>query len=701
MPPGRRVIQGQLLTLSKRASRFYDAVKACLALARLCSSRKNNYEDAFVASFCQSYDRNYSRVSGVVKHCCFNLRSYGLRDRSVPDLTGNFLQFIPHNQRWKLSVMSDRRRRNTALQLSMLARALPPPPCDAQGVPLGAEEAVNQLRNINTVDDGLKLPDKFDLVLERMSLFRPHKKSLALSPGATVERRRKDGGYTACLAEYCKGSSLFSGSRRGDGNIDAITPSKLRRVLDTFPAPINDDGYRSIARPIALPETGNKIRIVTKEPFVKAYNGHLDRKDTFECLLHFRATGIPLKDPTEYVFRIPDDGKTRLVYSADLSNATDYLSHDTIKRVCDKLCIPPEDVLSHTYRVGDELVEPVRGTFMGLPPSWIVLSIAHEAICRMVDPAGSSYFLKGDDLAAYWTSRQWEKYQSLMTLAGFKVNLKKSFVSSTRFWFCEKGYQLTQKNKYISSYTGKSRVSLTFQRLNLSSLRYLVKQGGIDDSFISRNTRYLSEYRNYNSRAVKIIRKILLRRSPPALRYLAEYPLQLGGLSLPYRDRNLSNKFILRAMNAVHDGHVRPLTHSRVFSPLGRKALSIVDRWTSGLKFIPHTVDRPMLDVSDAMASLVSHVIQILILRGEFSPPIRGETAFYKARSLFKKRVYAAPISGRRLNKLTLSYVYDILGHETVTIESINELDCPAYVRTILLKDGKEVLPPQSLMKEI
>lgn len=81
---------------------------------------------------------------------------------------------------------------------------------------------------------------------------------------------------------------------------------------------------------------------------------------------------------------------------------------------------------------------------MGLPASWPVLSLAHYAICRVVDPT-HSFRIKGDDLIALWTDFQISHYHKLCEQVGFLVNTKKSVVSDTMGVFCEVTYRREKK----------------------------------------------------------------------------------------------------------------------------------------------------------------------------------------------------------------------------------------------------------------
>jgi hypothetical protein len=131
------------------------------------------------------------------------------------------------------------------------------------------------------------------------------------------------------------------------------------------------------------------------------------------------------------------------VYSADLKKATDGLSHQWLSWICHYLGLPASEVFITEYiDAGGSIVELLRGAFMGLPVSWTLLTLTHLIICERVDPDGY-FWLKGDDMIAYWTRAQWDKYKQLMTVTGMTINESKSFVAERRGTFCEGLYQLS------------------------------------------------------------------------------------------------------------------------------------------------------------------------------------------------------------------------------------------------------------------
>jgi len=77
---------------------------------------------------------------------------------------------------------------------------------------------------------------------------------------------------------------------------------------------------------------------------------------------------------------------------------------------------------------------------MGLPASWAILSLLHYMVFRSLGLR--SFAIRGDDAIARMTESQWRRYQSLVSMIGFPVNKKKTFIDPKRGTFCERFYAL-------------------------------------------------------------------------------------------------------------------------------------------------------------------------------------------------------------------------------------------------------------------
>jgi hypothetical protein len=186
---------------------------------------------------------------------------------------------------------------------------------------------------------------------------------------------------------------------------------------------------------VVVKELGFKARIVTKADARNVTLAHQVRKKLFRALQTVRALAAPLNAQYEITGLIKSNNK--FVFSADLSNATDTLSHDVLNMLCCKLGIPG----CYVHHVEDEFGRWKRGCPMGLPASWAILSIIHYVICHHVDPT-DQFRLAGDDLLSYWTLRSIRRYRKCIAAVGLIINDKKSFKSRTRGLFCERHYLL-------------------------------------------------------------------------------------------------------------------------------------------------------------------------------------------------------------------------------------------------------------------
>lgn len=187
----------------------------------------------------------------------------------------------------------------------------------------------------------------------------------------------------------------------------------------------------------ALPERGWKVRVITRSPGLVVAKNHQVRRVLYKQLQRIRGVRESLMGPP---LRLPvkSGGAKRKVYSADMSGATDTLRHDTLDLLASFAGVDPLElhrelkVNGRDYNVGCP---------MGLPNSWCFLSITHASICRVVDPGGS-WYIRGDDLIAYWTEGMWSLYRWLCDAVGFKLNIPKSFIAEKRGCFCEELYEL-------------------------------------------------------------------------------------------------------------------------------------------------------------------------------------------------------------------------------------------------------------------
>jgi hypothetical protein len=217
---------------------------------------------------------------------------------------------------------------------------------------------------------------------------------------------------------------------------------------------------------VVVTELGYKTRIVTRNDAYRVARAHKVRAALYPSVVCHRGCKESLA-ATPQTLELPLMKKDieRLVFSADLRKATDLMGHEWLYKVCDKLHLPYDTILEG-FEIDDdeENILVLRGVFMGMPVSWTLLEFTHMLICNEIDPHGA-WFIKGDDLIAYWTKYMIEKYQFLIKIVGFEINIPKSYISKTAGTFCEGYYVVTntENRRYL-------------QLIPTMSLRGLVQQ---------------------------------------------------------------------------------------------------------------------------------------------------------------------------------------------------------------------------------
>jgi hypothetical protein len=293
--------------------------------------------------------------------------------------------------------------------------------------------------------------------------------------------------------------------------------------------------YDTDAVPLAIPEWGGKVRIVTRHSADLIAHSHRGRRTLFSMLVKNKhcATSDTLSDPDLDVLDFSQVQPGAKVFSADLSAATDFLGWPIIKMICQKAQIDFRWV-SPTTLSG----KPVcRGTAMGLPSSWPVLSLAHYAVCAVVDP-GHAFKIKGDDLIALWPQVYIDRYYRLCAWVGFVPNKKKTVVSDRYGMFCEVTYFRTE-NK--------------LSRMKDFSIRSFVKGEPLDHiSWLKIHRRGVPLTR-LSSMFTRFFRHwIYLSKLMKVPRYL---PQACGGLGFPPRRMHQKMSWAeARAVGRCHNG---------------------------------------------------------------------------------------------------------------------------------------------------
>jgi len=255
------------------------------------------------------------------------------------------------------------------------------------------------------------------------------------------------------------------------------------------------------ARVTSVKERGYKCRIVTCNDEFRVARAHVVQRHLYRVATRNKTT-VPAELPMD----IPVvTGRTeRMVYSADLSAATDTLCHRFLDRFCNHFGIEPE-LIHHGFTVTGRTLK--RGAFMGMPASWSILELTNHYACHRADPSGS-YRTKGDDVIGYWSRKQRATYRRTARAFGYKLNVPKSFESETMGTFCEGLYCLTevggaQVSKPALSSRAPGPQSTTRYTLRLQpniSLRGLCVLGFADKLEVMSTASHEAYRRNFPSK---------------------------------------------------------------------------------------------------------------------------------------------------------------------------------------------------------
>jgi len=326
------------------------------------------------------------------------------------------------------------------------------------------------------------------------------------------------------------------------------------------------------SRVVAVKEPG-KVRMVTVSDARVVGSAHRIRKALFDAVTSRRGGGEALKFlPSILPFdrRKADEMGKRWVYSADLSKATDGLSHEWLSWICRFLDLPSSLIFSNMKVIDEDsnIYEVKRGAFMGLPASWPLLSLSHLIICERVDPFGL-FWLKGDDMIAYWRPCQWSFYKTLMAATGMTVNEGKSFKAASYGTFCEGLYELRDEGFFLKP------------SMSIRGFVHVSSKGNLYDNLATcmdeAIRRGVSRHRvwtvaRYSNRDALIFAK---ERS---IRW--SLPRELGGLGLPPESPNSLVPALIRRIfwGNLDKGISRDPTSYMPQKPFGQKWSKILSR---------------------------------------------------------------------------------------------------------------------------
>ena len=287
-----------------------------------------------------------------------------------------------HRSRWVNHQGGDK-----AAQLSFIGRALPPPPMEKARAAL-LQHRLDYTSKFETQVSILTRARAFANRWARKRVFKP-KGSLGFpswpSSSSCLERGASKGGQLRHLLANHSFDDLpiqLPHSRAG-----AVAGLECRFVQ----AALRDlsDGQPPRSRVTCLRERGLKTRVVTVSPSSCQTLGHAVRKRLLKALKSTPGTYAPLTGASSSEIGGLFVGKegTTLV-STDLTRATDLIPHDLASAIIDGLAdsgrLTPLEISvlrilagPQTLVYGEEEVLSSRGLLMGLPTSWVILSLIH------------------------------------------------------------------------------------------------------------------------------------------------------------------------------------------------------------------------------------------------------------------------------------------------------------------------------------
>jgi hypothetical protein len=191
-------------------------------------------------------------------------------------------------------------------------------------------------------------------------------------------------------------------------------------------------------RPVPLTELGCKVRVASMHPWCLAHVGRCFAKRTLPVLKRLNVTREVLQGQEVHV----QGEYGSLLYSADLSAASDYIPHEVgmtvLNALTDGLGWAEEDLDAFTTLV-DPMRSPrgltTRGLHMGLGSTWTILSLLN-AWAASSSP-NKSFRICGDDLIGQWNEAQRQEYERRIESIGLVLNRAKAF-NGNRGVFCER-----------------------------------------------------------------------------------------------------------------------------------------------------------------------------------------------------------------------------------------------------------------------
>jgi len=203
-------------------------------------------------------------------------------------------------------------------------------------------------------------------------------------------------------------------------------------------------------RPLALHEMGGKIRVASLHPAEEVMVARRLTQLWLNQLGRLITTRSMLRNEEVVLSRQSRDS---VLFSADLSAATDYIPHELAQDMARNLCqrlkrpwdVPVAEKIFSAKRLPDGTTSK-RGIHMGLGPSWTILSLLNGFAAWSAGARKDTYCICGDDLIGFWPRKLQLRYITILEEMGLVVNRTKSF-SGRRGVFCERLVVVTGDGK--------------------------------------------------------------------------------------------------------------------------------------------------------------------------------------------------------------------------------------------------------------
>jgi hypothetical protein len=198
---------------------------------------------------------------------------------------------------------------------------------------------------------------------------------------------------------------------------------------------------------MGIRERAHKVRVASIHSCEEVQVARRVTQLWMPLLKRLRCTRHALKRGVRNDFKL-ERHEGDVVYSADLSKATDYFPHEVARYIASELCELTgmkegwNEVLMNLF--GPKVLiseqgelETKVGIHMGLGPSWIILCLANAFCAEAAGAARESYQVCGDDLIGSWPRTVCRGYAQNLSGLGLEENSEKSFVGRAGI-FCGK-----------------------------------------------------------------------------------------------------------------------------------------------------------------------------------------------------------------------------------------------------------------------